>query len=433
MGKHLARRGWSVRLVTAEPDPAGAADPSGMQVDRVPPGPTLGGRYRQWKRSRAGPKTPTRPGHGTVRGPSGPLRTLRREVGGLLAIPDEARGWLGRGGMAVRRAVRAHAPDLVVSTGPPHSVHAMTAWALGRRGPAWVMDLRDPWSHSARHHMDVAWWEPVVARLEASLVRSAQGLLTTTPALATALAERFPGLSPQSFPNGADAESLPSRRGDSGQGFQVVHLGTLYRHRDPSPLVRAFARFVSSQPEAQDARLRFVGPVVGGRGAEVEALAAEIGVAGQVTVEAARDRSEALEVLAGAGVAVVLAQNQPTQVPGKLYEPVAMGVPTLILTEAGSASDAAGRRLGAAVRSPKDLTGMAAALRAAWSGAWSGALPEGVKVDYAELAEELEELLLCWAEGRPVGADGEGKAVARSGSTSSASSLATSWTRRSQS
>lgn len=325
------------------------------------------------------------------------VKALRREAGGLLAAPDEARGWLLRGALAVRRAVRRFEPDIVVSTGPPHSVHPMTGLGLrGSRVP-WIADFRDPWFESARDHLDVAWWEPVVSRLESAVARSAEGVLTTTPDLADQLRGRFPGLEVVCFPNGADAEALPAHRPDPAGDFTVVHLGTVYRHRDPAPAVRAFSTFVgdggSPNGASNRARLRFVGSVEGGHAEEIGSLASREGIADRVAVEPACGRDEALRILSSASVSLVLAQNQPTQVPGKVYEAVAMGLPTVVVTEPDSASGAAGRRLGAAVHSPNDVEGIAGAFRAAWRREWEGGPPSGVKVDYAELAADLEGAL----------------------------------------
>jgi hypothetical protein len=58
-------------------------------------------------------------------------------------------------------------------------------------------------------------------------------------------------------------------------------------------------------------------------------------------------RSDALQVVARSRIALVLAQNQHHSIPGKLYESVAMGVPTAVVTERGSATWAMAEAVGA--------------------------------------------------------------------------------------
>src|SRR5439155_1126048 len=65
-------------------------------------------------------------------------------------------------------------------------------------------------------------------------------------------------------------------------------------------------------------------------------------------------------------LAEVLAEDQELQIPAKLYESVAMGVPTLVVAPAGSAAAVEGARLGAVVRDSGDVEGIACVLERLW-------------------------------------------------------------------
>jgi glycosyltransferase involved in cell wall biosynthesis len=409
LGGHLARRGWQVHYLSCREGAEAEPVPDGMSVERVPPARTLDDRYRGWRSARREDRVPDGVGPADLSGgaaSSAPpasasrvaqhLRALRREAGSLLSFPDEGRGWMGPGRRAIRRAVSGFRPDVVVSTGPPHSVHLATAMGLGRSGSPWVVDFRDPWADEARAHLDAAWAAPVFSRLEASVVGRAHRVFTTTPELAEVLARRYPGARVTWLPNGVDVASLPHRDPGGRRPFTVIHLGTLYHRRDPIPAVDAFARLLRHHPvlEGEGARLLFVGGARAGYRESIEARALELGVEDHVSVLGPRPRDEALRLLASSAVSLVLAQDQATAVPAKIYEAAGMGLPALVITEPWSAAANAGRRLGAAVHEATDVEGMARSLAAARFGEWSGTVPEGTLLDYGVLAGVAEEVLL---------------------------------------
>ena len=405
LSRHLARRGWRVHLLSSQTRTPDEAVPEGMELKGIPPRTTLNDRYRRWNRNRMPSQASqsaragvgeSEPQVGSRRDRSSGLGGLRRELGSLLAFPDEGRGWLLPAARAVRRSVSTFRPSVVVSTGPPHSVHLAAAMGLRGSSIPWVVDFRDPWADEARAHLNAAWAVPFLARMEASVIRSSGRVLTTTPELARVLSRRYPGATVRWLPNGVDVETLPSREADPGHAFSLVHLGTLYHRRDPVPAVAAFARLLQRNPSMRrdGALLRFVGRTGSAYRMAIEAKARELGIADHVELTGVLPREEALRLLAGSTVSLVLAQDQETAVPAKIYEAAGMGLPALVITEPESASAHAGRRLGAAVHPPRDVEGMVQSLESAWSGEWSGELPSDTVVDYAELATWAEAILL---------------------------------------
>ncbi len=104
-------------------------------------------------------------------------------------------------------------------------------------------------------------------------------------------------------------------------------------------------------------------------------------------------RAQALHVVSRSRLAVVLAQQQEVQVPAKLYESVAMGVPTLVVAPAGSASAVEGHRVGAVVCDSDDVAGIAALLERLWRDAARRPSPCPVPITYDAIAARVDELL----------------------------------------
>jgi isocitrate lyase len=90
---------------------------------------------------------------------------------------------------------------------------------------------------------------------------------------------------------------------------------------------------------------------------------------------------------------VVLAQDQELQIPAKLYESVAMGVPTLVLARADSAAAAEGRRLGVMVRDPNDVEGVARVLEQLWVDDSRAPSPCPASITYEAIAALVDQIL----------------------------------------
>lgn len=415
--RYLADMGWEIRVISAfRPS---EETPASIQVRHVPTDRTLDTRYKAWKAS---------PGSGRLAGLVRRRRgaddgaeeqadgfpipaifgTLRREVGALLAFPDEARGWIRPAARAIRQEVKDFRPDIIVSSGPPHAAHVSVRLAGVRaeqrrassttnRGIRWFMDYRDPW---ASHQAATAFTARLMLSLEKWCLKEVFSVLTTTPEFRDRFRADFPGVSVHWLSNGVDPQEAEGNRRSRSRTFDVVHVGSLYIGRDPKPVVDGVVRFLGRRPEAREGfRLRFVGPVNAPHDEEL-ARAAEGPLDGVIDRPGRVPRDEALAILSSSALAVVLAQDQGLQVPAKLFESVGLGIPTLAITEEGSATAAAARRVGADVADPADPDSVARALERIWDSEVDRIpLPESIRYDC--LARRAATLLTT---GSPPGA-----------------------------
>jgi hypothetical protein len=307
------------------------------------------------------------------RGSFGPVA---REFAALLTFPDESRGWIGSAVWRGRSVIRQFQPHVVVSSGPPHAAHLVAALALIGANARWFIDLRDPWAgpftraFESHPNVQTRMFRAFVPRLERLLFRLADGLITNTPQLAEALAAKYPGVTTGYVPNGVDLDELPEGPVDPYPGLGITYAGTLYGARDLGPVVRALAAFLKRHPEARRAatRLRVAGDAQAEQARTLSEATAAEGIAAEVELLGLVSRAEALSVIARSRLALVLAQGQALQIPAKLYESVAMGIPTLVLTEPGTAAAREGERVGAFVRDPCDIQGIIDVLEQLWCG-----------------------------------------------------------------
>jgi len=409
--RHLSALGWDVRVISGfEPVP-GEVPAYGLENRSTPRSRLLSDRYQSLKRRLASGLPSERDGgeresddattenSGSGEGEMGSLRRLVRRMGVLLTWPDEGRGWILRAAMRVRTSTREYNPDLILSSGPPHSAHFSVLISGAPRRVPWIMDMRDPWYLSNDDPLNQAVGSgPVTTHsyrlLERVAVRSARSLVVTTPELRDVLRDRYPGTPVEWIPNGVDLERIETPKEPAFPGLSLVHLGSVYAFRDPHPLLEGYRLFLDSRPatETSGSKLRFVGNVQAHFRKTIEDFA-DGPLRGHVELLGRRPRLEALEILQRSSLSVVLAQKQWSMVPAKIYESVVLGIPTLVITEPGSATDRAAERFGLFRVAPDDPEGVARVFEAVASGGRSPEAETTIPVTYREIAPHVDQLL----------------------------------------
>jgi glycosyltransferase involved in cell wall biosynthesis len=314
-------------------------------------------------------------------------------------FPDYARGWIIRAANCARALMDERRFDVVVTSGPPHS--ALLAGLLAIRGrpePLWI-DMRDPWvTGNARyiaddpHYFRAEWF--LLSQLEKLLFRHATRVIANTPEFAGSLRAAEPSLDVVYFPNGIDTDQLPARDPHNVQRCSIACVGTLYARRNLSSVLRAMRAVLAERPaEGSELRLSVAGQMDSAHREQMLEDIAALSLDTLVDIRGVIPHSQALELLNRSHLALVLAQDQPMQVPAKLYECVGMGVATLVIAEETSAAAREARRVGAMVVADGDADG----LRSVLSDMLDGRLPTKIEatapISYKELGVQMDRLL----------------------------------------
>ena len=400
--KYLARLGWKIAVVTAVP-PIRHDGSIGPDVESCPRLWTFSDGWRLLRRLALGPAFRGFPKASVVGDPSAPpglLRQLGREVAAFLTFPDESRGWMLHAALRTRSVMRRLRPHVVVSSGPPHTAHLVAALATIGSAVPWWIDLRDPWAGpftkiwESDRMLGSRLFRVVTPRLERRAFRAAQGIITNTHQLGDALAARYPDVPVVCVPNGVDPERLPPPARDRYPGLGVAYTGWLYTGRDLGPVVQALRLFLEHHPDAAQAgtKLRVAGQADAGHARAFYDAVGAAGMEQYVEVLGQLPRAEALKVVSRSRLAVVLAQQQELQIPAKLYESVAMGIPTLVVAPPDSAAGIEGERVGAVVRDTADVEGIACVLERLWrDGSQERLCP--VPITYEAIAPMVDKVL----------------------------------------
>jgi glycosyltransferase involved in cell wall biosynthesis len=332
-------RGDSV-LVIAAPLPAGLTDPPErhprLAVRRIAPSLDPRALYHRW-RGRSDDRAVLAAGGGTLTWtPPTRVSFLRRQISSALWLPDDRQGWILPAARYAARIARNGA-DLLYSTAPPFSVHLAALHAHRRTRVPWVAEFRDPWIDNPWKPSFVrsGWSDAVERWLERRTHEHAHTIVAVTDSAAAAIRERLPaGDSGKVIVvrNGIDA--LERARAPRGPVRHIAYAGNLYHGRDPRPLLDAVAALARQGRVHPDLRIDFIGHCRAFLGQSVEAYAAERGLAGTVRFVDTVPHDECMRRLREADLLLLLAQNQPLQVPNKLYEYLGMRTPILAFVDA---------------------------------------------------------------------------------------------------
>ena len=261
---------------------------------------------------------------------SSPLSRFVKWVRGNLFVPDARIGWVNP---TVRRVLK-HAQnrhfDLLLTTGPPHSVHLIGLALQQKLGLTWVADFRDPWST-----MDyLADFRPTtrtqkrIQAMERRVVNAANEVFVTSPRALSELS--VPAGKGRIVPNGWDRDDFPHGDVDLRPvgGRKVLgHFGALYGARNPRAVWDALEFTKDTWA------LRLAGPVTPQIQEELRARGVTVEWMGDL------DHRHAVAEMKACDALLVSHNNSPSaqaSTPGKVFECMATGRPLVVVGPAKS-------------------------------------------------------------------------------------------------
>jgi glycosyltransferase involved in cell wall biosynthesis len=315
--------------------------------------------------------------------PGAPVSTKRPYV-------DSEIGWFFPAIREGKKVIAQHEPDIIFSSAPPFTCHLVAGWLARRHGIKWVADFRDPWARSPWKRADLTdpWKLRLREWLERLVIERADAVILNTEALRDEFAEYYGprlALKFHTITNGYDAEALmpvlsggPLFRNPRGGFIEqapfsvrralkpssrlvLTHAGSLYRQRDPRPLVRALASAIRKRRIAADGmELNFIGTVAPQFG--LADTVRELQLESSVRMTPPVPHQQCMQCLLESDVLIVIQPGTRLQVPVKLYEYMPFRKPILALAPSGALTAIAeGSGLGVVV-DPEDAAGIEEAL-----------------------------------------------------------------------
>lgn len=156
-----------------------------------------------------------------------------------LFIPDPRRFWVRPSVNFLVPYIKQHEIDVVVTTGPPHSMHLIGLQLKKKCDVQWIADFRDPWSDwDLLEKLEVRDWAlKQHRRLEKKVLIHTDYILTASHGIYSSLKEKFSDSAIATITNGFDEDDLPTTdKSKNDAKFRISHLGLLNELRNPSVL-----------------------------------------------------------------------------------------------------------------------------------------------------------------------------------------------------
>ena len=242
-------------------------------------------------------------------------------------VPDPRAGWVRPSVGFLCRYLSEHPVDVIVTTGPPQSVHLIGRGLKRALGVPWVADFRDPWTRMFyfENLPLLPWVRRRHFKLEKSVLDEASAIISVTPRVQADFAS-MTSTPVHLITNGYDesdfAAELPAR--NDGK-FRIVHTGLFASDGNPLELWKALAGLCSESADfASRLEIRLAGKV----DPEIVEAITEAGLGAQLRLLGYLPHPESVAELRQADIILLPLRHSPEYskvYPGKIFECMAAG------------------------------------------------------------------------------------------------------------
>ena len=263
------------------------------------------------------------------------LEKLLLWIRGNFFIPDARIGWVKPAVGFLKEYLAKNDMDIVISSGPPHSLHLIGMALKEKLGIKWVADFRDPWT-TIHYHQSLRLNKRAQKKhlkLESQVLNNAD-LVVVTSLNTKKEFQKTTNKPIEVITNGYDISEKIESNLDAQ--FSIAHIGSLLTNRNPEILWEVLSELKEENKAFSKALLiKLVGTVSEDVLKSIEAvgLTANYKTLGYVS------HQEAIQIQHDTQVLLLVEMDSPETksiIPGKLFEYVAANRPILALGPDGS-------------------------------------------------------------------------------------------------
>ena len=325
LARELVNRGHQVKVLTIHlggETPGLPEMPPALETHRTFAGPVRGLLAHLRDRRKSRPPSASADIDSTTGSPLRPPRSWKQSLSeaaqnlaARFVFPDVRGEWFPWARRALARCLEEFRPDIVISSHEP-----ATSLELGliakAKGYRWIADLGDP----VLAPYTPSRWHVRALQVERDTCRKADHLIVTHSGAAALLTDRHgprAGISVISQGYAPEPLSGPTDVPFDSQRLELLYTGSFYHFRKPDNLVAAIA----AHPTA---RLNIASVTV-----PESLLRAAEQMPDQIRLLGFLPHRRILQLQRSADVLINIANEDPAQVPGKLYEYLGSGRPIL--------------------------------------------------------------------------------------------------------
>ncbi len=251
---------------------------------------------------------------------------------GNLLIPDPRVFWVNPSIRFLREYLRQNPVDLMITTGPPHSMHLIGLNLKRYFDIPWLADFRDPWTEiDFYHRLRLTRLADARHRALEKKVLSSADIVTTVSPYLKKTTEKLAGRRVDVIFNGFDPEDFQFEKAGKDLHFTISHFGAFNRDRNPSALWKALKIIKEDSVDfAKSMRIQLIGQTDESILREIK----ECGLEENLRLLGHLPHAEGLKLLSGSQILLLPLNDAPNVkgiLPGKMYEYIALKRPILAI------------------------------------------------------------------------------------------------------
>ncbi len=260
---------------------------------------------------------------------------------GNLFIPDARKWWVNPSAVFLKQWLMKHPVDVMVSTGPPHSMHLIALRLKQSLSIPWLADFRDPWTGIDFYPklMLSSWADGLHRKMERKVLQHADRVVTISKHCAMEL-DQIGNRSINIITNGYDPDDFQNLPAFNHDAFSITHLGSMNADRNPVVLWQVLEEMLEKFPVLSEwLCIRLIGKT----DISVKQSLEKHGLLKYARFIPYLPHREAIEKAASSAILLLALNNAPNALgiaPGKLYEYLGLRRPILCIgPEDGDAAD----------------------------------------------------------------------------------------------
>ncbi|WP_405565613.1 glycosyltransferase family 4 protein [Polaribacter sp. Asnod6-C07] len=183
-------------------------------------------------------------------------------IRGNFFIPDPKIFWVKPSVKFLNQILKENPVDVIISTGPPHSMHLIAKKISKKNNVKWLADFRDPWSdlYYNKDFNQLSFAKKRNIELENSVFKSTDCLLTVSNTLKKEFTNKTQRV--EVITNGFDDEVATKNNVRLDKKFTISYIGLLPKQSNPKLLFKVLQKLcLENFGFKNDLKINFIGDI----------------------------------------------------------------------------------------------------------------------------------------------------------------------------
>ena len=261
------------------------------------------------------------------------LENLSIWIRGNFFIPDARKSWIKPSVSYLSSYLKNNEIDIIVTTGPPHSMHMIGYYLKKKLNISWLADFRDPWTNIDYYDQLklTKRADRIHHKFEKKVLSKADAVTVVSSGMITDFKDKV-DREYYFIPNGYDEDDINTGiKIKKSEKFTLSHIGSLTKTRNPENLWNVLKEIISEDEQfSTDLEIRNIGKI---DFSVVESLR-KAGLKKYLTTINYLPHDQVIDEQKKSSLLMLLINDTPNAkliLTGKLFEYLASGTPVICI------------------------------------------------------------------------------------------------------